>query len=121
MQPECSYFLLESDTCSLFKFATIEVNNDTNAGICPKYDQTKPWESNSKLYYPPKNHTPDMQSWPWCGEAGEGSICTFPFSISTSDLHYIPYKDRCGTDDNQFVPMNYSVNNLTTAGPCKGK
>ena len=133
LQEECSYFISEADTCSLYKHAVIEVStsNETDAGICPKYDPDRPWQdpdTKADKYYPPALSVLGKHA--WCGEE---SICTFPFSLSLvsgSDLYlnlyYIPYNDssqisKCGTKDNEYIPINYTADELDTAVPCNGE
>ena len=52
LQAECSYFVLKSDSCTLFRHAVlvkITENNQTNAGICPKSDPN--YELIKRYYY----------------------------------------------------------------------
>ena len=101
----------------------VPTSNKTNAGICPKTNQSIPWQdpddAKSDKYYPPALPLPGNQS--WCGEDA-ASICTFPFSVSKSDLNYEPYEESCGTDEDSYIPVDYSsVDKLETANPCRGE
>ena len=125
-QEECSVFISKLNNCTLYKNAVVgpTKNNETNAGICPKTDHTRPWKfRGTEPVYPPELPVPGKHL--WCGEKA-GSICTFPFSYE-SKLFYEPYIDsqgvsRCGTLDSSRAPTEYSsVNNLDTAVPCNGE
>ena len=97
------------------------MNNETNSGICPKYDPDRPWQypdDKAKPYYPPE--LPVIEKHSFCGKTEE-SICTFPFSVSKSDPYYTPFNDSCGTKDDSYIPIDYSVDKLDTAVPCKSE
>ena len=119
-QKECSYFLSESTTCKLYKWAALGFTegNKTNAGICPKYDKTRVWAT----YIPPQTPVPERRL--LCGD--KDKICTFPFSY-LSKLYYDPYKDtsgvaRCGTKSTSLGPVVYkNVDKLDSVIPCSGE
>ena len=96
----------------------VSTSNKTNAGICPKTNQSIPWQdpddAKSDKYYPPALPVPGNQS--WCGEDA-ASICTFPFFVSGSDLYYVPYENSspnssCGTKDDSYIPIDVSGSDL---------
>ena len=98
----------------------VSTNNETNAGICPEYDPDRPWQypdTKADKYYPPELPAAKHS---FCGETAE-SICTFPFSVSKSDPYYTPFNDSCGTKDDSYIPIDYSVDKLDTAVPCKSE
>ena len=103
---ECSFFLSKANNCTLYKGATVTASVTTPesyAGICPKYDSSQ-YDSYSNM------PVPGNYSVSWCAEAS-GDICTFPFSLKITGLHYKPYKDDfgewCGTKSNNPLPIEY--------------
>ena len=93
----------------------------TNAGICPKSDETFAWARDGEGSILPTEISMPNNFQLWCGD--KEKICTFPFEFE-SKYYSEPYEDKCGTEDNSFFPIPYDLDpdlDLDPAVRCTGR
>ena len=90
----------------------------TNAGICPKSNQTFAWARDGEGSILPTEISMPKDFQLWCGD--KEKVCTFPFEFE-SKYYSEPYEDKCGTEDNSFFPIPYDLDNLDPAILCTGR